>query len=117
MVKASLIRTAAYFAAVAGVATLQTTDTATAQQVAAADQTRIDKGKVSYAEKCSHCHGRGMLTPGTVAPDLRKFPDDKERFFSVVKLGKNNKMPPWGDVLNDEEIAELWAYTSSQRKP
>jgi mono/diheme cytochrome c family protein len=48
---------------------------------------------------------------------LRRFPDDKARFVNTVKAGKNNRMPPWGDVLNDEEIAELWAYVSSQRKP
>jgi mono/diheme cytochrome c family protein len=26
-------------------------------------------------------------------------------------------MPPWDDLLNDQEIAELWAYVSSRRTP
>jgi cytochrome c55X len=34
-----------------------------------------------------------------------------------VKNGKNGKMPPWGDLLNDDQIGALWAYVSSQRKP
>jgi mono/diheme cytochrome c family protein len=89
---------------------------ATAQDNAGFDQALIDQGKAGYAEKCSHCHGPGMANSGTITPDLRKFPDDKERFFSTVKLGKNNKMPPWGDILTDEQIASLWAYVSSQRK-
>jgi mono/diheme cytochrome c family protein len=26
-------------------------------------------------------------------------------------------MPPWGDILNDDEIGNLWAFISSRRKP
>ena len=77
---------------------------ANAQQNTEIDQAKIDQGKAIYAEKCSHCHGPGMLNPGTITPDLRRFPDDRDRFVNTVKLGKNNKMPPWGDVLGDEEI-------------
>jgi mono/diheme cytochrome c family protein len=112
--------TAACFAAViiAGIATQR----ANAQQTADIDQAKIDRdkvdhGKAIYTERCSHCHGPGMLNPGTITPDLRRFPNDRDRFVSTVKLGKNNKMPPWGDLLGDEEIASLWAYISSQRKP
>jgi mono/diheme cytochrome c family protein len=81
------------------------------------DQTRIDLGKAIYAEKCSHCHGPGMLNAGTITPDLRRFPDDRQRFATTVKQGRNNRMPPWGDILNDDDIAELWAYVSSRRSP
>jgi mono/diheme cytochrome c family protein len=84
---------------------------------ASVDAGLIDQGKVTYAEKCSHCHGFGMVNPGTIAPDLRKFPHDEARFFTTVKLGKNNKMPPWGDLLSDDQIESLWAYVSSQRQP
>jgi mono/diheme cytochrome c family protein len=116
MIKASFIAAAAYLAA-AMTASAQTTTPATPQQNAGIDQAQIDQGKVTYAQKCSHCHGPNMVNAGTIAPDLRRFPDDKERFFTTVKLGKNNKMPPWGDLLSDDQIACLWAYMSSQRKP
>jgi mono/diheme cytochrome c family protein len=113
---------AAYFAAavmMAGV--LTTTQSAMAQQDAGADQaqiaSQIDLGKAIFAEKCSHCHGPNMVNGGTITPDLRKFPDDRPRFFTTVKSGKNGRMPPWGDLLNDDDIAHLWAYVSSQRKP
>ena len=115
MIKASFIA-AAYLAA-AMTASAQTTTPATPQQNAGIDQAQIDQGRVTYAQKCSHCHGPNMVNAGTIAPDLRRFPDDKERFFTTVKLGKNNKMPPWGDLLSDDQIACLWAYMSSQRKP
>jgi mono/diheme cytochrome c family protein len=90
---------------------------AAAQQATDADQAKIDEGKATYAEKCSHCHGPGMLNAGTITPDLRRFSGDRERFFTTVKNGKNNRMPPWGDLLNDEEIGALWAYISSKKTP
>jgi mono/diheme cytochrome c family protein len=111
--------TAACFAAVA---TIVTASAQTATQVATTqstggDQAQIEHGKMTYAERCSHCHGPGMMNAGTITPDLRKFPDDKTRFFATVKNGKNGRMPPWGDMLNDDQIGALWAYISSQRKP
>jgi len=72
---------------------------------------------VTYAQKCSHCHGPNMVNPGTITPDLRTFPDDRARFITTVKLGKNGKMPPWGDLLSDDQIADLWAYATSRRNP
>ena len=116
MIKASFIA-AAYLAAAMTASAQTTTPPATPQQDAGIDQAQIDQGKVTFAQKCSHCHGPNMVNAGTIAPDLRRFPDDKERFFTTVKLGKNNKMPPWGDLLSDDQIACLWAYMSSQRKP
>ncbi|HLJ21872.1 MAG TPA: cytochrome c, partial [Stellaceae bacterium] len=79
------------------------------------DPAKIDLGKTIFAERCSHCHGPNMVNPGTITPDLRRFPDDHDRFVNTVKNGKNNRMPPWGDVLNDDDIADLWAYISSRR--
>ena len=89
----------------------------TAQQSTDADQAQIDQGKAIFAERCSHCHGPNMVNAGTITPDLRKFPDDRERFVTTVKSGKNGKMPPWGDILSEDDITHLWAYVSSQRKP
>ena len=109
-------RTAASLAAVAVAAMAWMAMPATAQQQAAVgDQTLIRPGKTTYAQKCSHCHGPNMVTAGTVAPDLRGFPDDNARFTTTVKQGKNN-MPPWKDILSDQEITEVWAFVSSRRK-
>ncbi len=50
-----------------------------------------------------------MLDPQG-AFDLRTFPrDEKSRFFISVAKGKN-QMPPWGDLLNQQDIEALWAY-------
>jgi len=75
-----------------------------------------EKGKQLYAKNCLHCHGRNMVTPGTVAYDLRQFPeDDKARFQTSVMKGKKN-MPPWGDKLSSEQIDDLWAYVLTRGK-
>ena len=122
MIKASLVA-AAYLSAAAMTASAQTAaPAATPRENLGVDHTQIDQGqidqgKVTFAQKCSHCHGFNMVNAGTIAPDLRRFPDDRERFFTTVKLGKNGKMPPWGDLLSDDEIADLWAYLSSRRNP
>lgn len=109
------------FAAVAVASIALMTMPAAAQQLNAGDPAQIapqiDHGKTTYAQKCSHCHGPNMVNSGTVTPDLRAFPDDRTRFVTTVKQGKNGRMPPWGDILSDDEIADVWAYISSRRNP
>ncbi|MGJ4948045.1 c-type cytochrome [Bradyrhizobium sp. HKCCYLS20291] len=113
------MKTAAIFAAVvAGSAVIlpvalaqQQDDSAAHSQVAP----QVDLGKTTFAQKCSHCHGPNMVNSGTITPDLRRFPDDQPRFVTTVKQGKNGRMPPWGDILSDDEITALWAYVSSRR--
>jgi mono/diheme cytochrome c family protein len=78
---------------------------------------QIQQGRALYERLCSHCHGFNMVTPGTVAYDLREFPHDaKTRFVDSVTHGKNNRMPPWGDMLSPEQIDEIWAYVRSGGK-
>jgi cytochrome c55X len=109
---------AAWFAALTFTLTSASAQTASpAGETASTSVEPALNGKAIYAEKCSHCHGFGMVSAGTVAPDLRKFPDDRPRFVTTVKTGKNNRMPPWGDLLSDEQIEAIWSYASSQRKP
>jgi mono/diheme cytochrome c family protein len=118
VIRPSSLWAAAYFlAAAAMTASAQTATPALPQQQADAGPAVLDEGKSTFASKCSHCHGPNMVNAGTITPDLRKFPDDRERFFTTVKSGKNNRMPPWGDLLSDDQIAALWAYVTSRRNP
>ncbi len=114
--KSSLIAAAIYFAA-AMTASAQTATSAATEQNDPAQIDQVDQGKGIYAHNCSHCHGPNMVNGGTIAPDLRAFPGDRVRFFTTVKGGKNGRMPPWGDLLDDNQIASLWAYLSSRRNP
>ena len=50
------------------------------------------------------------------AIDLATVPkNDHRRFVESVTNGRNN-MPPWGDVLNPEDVEALWAYFSTGEK-
>jgi cytochrome c55X len=89
-----------------------------AAEVSANDPAQVARGKALYGTNCIHCHGINMVTPGTVAFDLREFPhDDKARFVNSVTHGKNNRMPPWGDILKPDDIDHLWAYVLTGGKP
>ena len=110
-------RTVAYFAAVAMTIAQMTTPSTAQQPSAGGDQAQIDLGKRTYAQNCSHCHGPNMVNSGTITPDLRAFPDDRTRFVTTVKQGKNGRMPPWSDILSEDEIADVWVYVSSRRTP
>ena len=110
-------KTAATFAAVAVLQVASITTMRAAEGQNDTTQAQIDQGKATYARNCSHCHGPNMVNSGAITPDLRAFPDDQTRFVFTVKQGKNNRMPPWGDILSDDEITDLWAYISSRRRP
>jgi mono/diheme cytochrome c family protein len=92
--------------------------TTAAIEPAGSDPAMVSKGKSLYSTNCLHCHGLNMVTPGTVAFDLRQFPhNDKARFVNSVTNGKNNRMPPWGDLLKPDDIDNLWAYVLTGGKP
>ncbi len=77
----------------------------------------VQRGRMLYAHRCSHCHGFNMVSAGTVTYDLRNFPhDQEERFLESVVNGKNNRMPPWGDTLSIDDIKAIWAYVQTGGK-
>ncbi|MCA1531968.1 cytochrome c [Bradyrhizobium sp. NBAIM03] len=117
MLKLISHKTAAMIAAVAVLSVAHAATVRADDTTGNSMQAQIDHGKSTYASKCSHCHGPNLMNSGTVTPDLRAIPDDKTRFVTTVKNGKNNKMPPWADILSDDEIGNLWAFVSSRRKP
>src|SRR5260370_39276295 len=102
MSKLALIAAATYFAAAMTVSAQTTTPAATPSQNAGAVQAQIDQGKGVYAHNCSHCHGPNMVNGGTVAPDLRAFPHDRDRFVTTGKPGQNGREPPLGHCFNDD---------------
>jgi mono/diheme cytochrome c family protein len=70
---------------------------------------QIKRGASLYAINCAPCHGARMANPEW-AIDLRTFPrDQRARFIDSVTHGKGG-MPPWGDVMEADEIEALWAY-------
>jgi mono/diheme cytochrome c family protein len=77
-------------------------------------------GAVLFRDKgCAHCHGDGGV--GTLkAPslaDIRKDKDWPPEKMTDHILNGGQKMPPFRDSLNDDEIAQLVAYLRAKSKP
>jgi mono/diheme cytochrome c family protein len=82
---------------------------------AAADPKEIDAGRKLYKQACYKCHGEAGISGGTV-PDVRKFKDkgNDEVFLNLVRDGRaGTAMPPWKEILNDDEIKKIIAYVRS----
>ena len=95
--------------AAVGILLLAAATGSTAQDAKPFAPEQIRRGETLYAKNCESCHGVGM-TGGEWAVDLRTFPrDNPSRFVHSVTNGKN-AMPPWGDILSQQDIAALWAY-------
>jgi mono/diheme cytochrome c family protein len=82
---------------------------AASAQDAARDQAAIDAGEAVYNNYCQTCHGDRLVNTGQTFDLRRLTAGDRARFENSVRNGKN-QMPPWKDVLSDEEIGQLWAY-------
>jgi len=75
----------------------------------AQDKAKIEAGENVYNSNCAICHGDQLKSSGQF-PNLRRLTaNDRERFDTTVRNGRN-QMPPWKGVVSDEEIDQLWAY-------
>lgn len=73
-------------------------------------------GAEIYHENCTACHGRGLVSPGGLAFDLRKFPlDEPERFRQSVLKGTPKGMPAWQGLLSADDVKALWDYLKANR--
>jgi mono/diheme cytochrome c family protein len=68
-----------------------------------------------YQDRCAACHGaRGEGLTGPRLADgaaVARFPDVADQ-IELVEQGASN-MPPFGDVLSDEELRAVVEYTRS----
>lgn len=95
----------------------------------AASPAQLELGAQVYAERCQICHGREGA--GGVAPTLAggaavaRFPDPAEMVAFVLAGSEPGRpygeggqgtggMPPWENVLSDEEVAAVVAYERSR---
>lgn len=78
------------------------------------DAGAIQEGHKIYGTWCAQCHGPnadGVSRFGKYAADLRRFNQGYSEFADVVIMGRTERrMPPWGGVLDDEQIAQVGAF-------
>jgi len=75
----------------------------------AQDSKPVQVGERIYNNYCFTCHGENLVSSGQTF-DLRRLrADERLRFDNSVRNGKG-QMPPWKDVLSDQEIDGVWHY-------
>jgi len=82
------------------------------------DPEAIELGKRLYFTWCVQCHGpkaNGESRFGKYAGNLTIFWRGYKEFVVIVKNGRTGKqMPPWKNVLDDDNIAKIGAYLETQ---
>jgi mono/diheme cytochrome c family protein len=72
------------------------------------------EGKRLYFKWCAACHGKhadGVSRFGDYGADLRRYWRGYPEFIRIVLNGRTEKMmPPWGGVLDEDEISQIAAY-------
>ncbi|MBD3419642.1 MAG: c-type cytochrome [Chitinivibrionales bacterium] len=91
------------------------------------DTTRVYSGKQIYTTYCSSCHGMELDGEGKIAALLDPLPRNftkhqfvaayAQRFKTSIKKGiAGTAMPPWENILADEEIDRTVEYIESISK-
>lgn len=80
----------------------------------AGNQEAIEEGARLYFKWCVACHGKhadGVSRFGDYGADLRRFWRGYPEFVRIVLNGRTDRqMPPWGGVLDEDEIAQIGAF-------
>lgn len=83
-------------------------------------QTAVNIGSSGFNENCARCHGLGAISGG-VAPDLRFLTADEdgdtwfaERFQNGYAQDGVQKMPAWGNILNQKAGWAIRTYVESR---
>lgn len=84
---------------------------------ASADKGAVKQGQALFAERgCAHCHGSDGIG-GNLGPDLQRVRSrmSAQQIEHQIREGGNG-MPPYGDKLEDAQVAELVAFLRAKRK-
>jgi mono/diheme cytochrome c family protein len=86
-------------------------DNSTGAQVDAA-AVPVTEVKKLFANNCSWCHGAYGMTADK-GPRLAGTKMTEDEVRERIRHGKEGYMPPFGKVLNDQQIAEFAKYIKS----
>jgi len=90
---------------------------------------RAYRGRALFSQKCVQCHGEQGQGNGPLTADLPSPPPDftaadyaadmsPQDIFDIITQGRMDKMmPPWGDMLSEDERWDLTAYVWSLHIP
>jgi cytochrome c oxidase cbb3-type subunit 3 len=82
------------------------------------DPEAIELGRRLYFTWCVQCHGHkanGESRFGKYAGDLTRFWRGYKEFVVIVKNGRPDKMmPPWKEVLDEDNISKIGAFLETR---
>ena len=89
---------------------------------AAATATAKPDGKALYTQYCVACHGADGKGNNGLGGDYSKVLPERtdDELIAAIKNGKTGDigaMPPWGAVLNDEQIQAVLTYVKAEFGP
>jgi mono/diheme cytochrome c family protein len=122
LVAASLLATGAVYAAALSPAAGDEGAEVASSNPLSGDPEAIAAGEKLYDKFCLQCHGEKAdgHSPrwGKVGADLRKFWRGYTEFAYIVAAGRPQKrMPPWGGVLDADQISQIGAYLETLALP
>jgi len=91
-----------------------------AGELSSAERTMLRTGEKAYAINCAPCHqanGRGLADTALPLAGSKWVLGSDALLTRIVLLGKQGKiavMPPWGNVLDDRQIASILTYVRRQ---
>ncbi len=90
-------------------------------------QAQVSEGKKLFVTHCASCHGRkaegadnwikpdaqGFYPPPPLNGTAHSWHHPYPHLVKTIREGTSGKMPPWKNVLTDEEISQTIAYFQS----
>jgi cytochrome c553 len=76
----------------------------------------IAAGKYLFEHNCIYCHGKDGKKTYREAADLSLSVKDAGKVAAVIRNGGNKKMPAYGELLSEKEIAAVADYVISLRE-
>jgi quinohemoprotein ethanol dehydrogenase len=84
----------------------------------AATAAQVENGKYRYAASCMVCHG-ALVVSGGVVPDLRRLSAEKHSIFKQIVYDgviHTAGMPRMGDLVSEQDVADIQAYVIERAK-
>jgi len=86
--------------------------------VSSATAAQIENGKFKYGANCMVCHG-ALVVSGGVVPDLRRLSAEKHSIFKQIVYDgviHSAGMPRMGDLVSEQDVADIQAYIIERAK-
>jgi mono/diheme cytochrome c family protein len=86
----------------------------------AQDAAAMEESRAIFEEYCAACHGFDGIKVIPQAPSFatgEALDKDDPELLESLRTGKGDLMPPWAEVLSDDEMASVLAFIKTLQGP